>query len=518
MNETNPARICVPVCVSRASDLLQAVKRASELADIIELRLDCLEPSEVDQAMRGLDALLAGHRGSIILTLRPLEQGGKRAIDYARRYAFWSASQHILHENFIDLELDLSIDLMNSASRLGSPINWNHVICSHHDFAGIPADLEKIYERMAATPAKVLKIAVQANDATDCLAVFRLLERACREGHEMIAIAMGEAGVATRILAASRGAFLTYGSLDEANATAPGQISAKDLRELYRVHQLNEQTQITGLVGAPVSHSISPHIHNAGFATQHLNAVYIPFEVRDLNAFMRRMAHPRTREIEWNLRGLSVTAPHKSAIMQYLEWVEPAAQEIGAVNTIVVEDDALYGYNTDASAFLAPLQNKLGELRDARCAVIGAGGAARSVLWSLRKAGAQAFVFARNQACARELAGHFGALCRELTNADFRGFDAVVNVTPLGTRGTLEDETPAVASQLEGVRVAYDLVYNPPDTRFLREARLAGCEIIGGLAMLIHQAAAQYELWTNAPAPLDIMREAAERKLLNVGT
>ncbi|MGI8655721.1 MAG: shikimate dehydrogenase [Pyrinomonadaceae bacterium] len=517
MNEAKHPRICVPICVSHARDLPQMLERAAHVADIIELRLDCLDGAQFDTALQELGALLHANVRPLILTFRPAEQGGQRALDFFDRVGFWSSGWRSWYggKNQKPELVDIELDLLDSCHvwKFNELIEQQRVICSHHDFVGIPADLVKIYERMAATSARILKIAVQADEITDCIPIFQLLERARLEGREMIAIAMGEAGVATRILAPSRGAFLTYGAQDEAHQTAPGQLSAKDLRELYRVHQLNERTDITGLIGAPVAHSVSPHMHNAAFAARKVNAVYVPFEVRNLEAFIRRMAHPRTRELVWNLRGLSVTAPHKSEVLNYLDWIEPSAREIGAVNTIVFEDDALHGYNTDADAFLAPLKNMIGDLRDARCAVIGAGGASRGVLWSLRHAGANATVFARNEGRAQKLAEQFSADARKLDGANFKNFDAVINATPLGTRGTSENETPAVASQLEGASIAYDLVYNPHETCFLREARHGGCKVIGGLQMLVDQAAAQFELWTKETAPQDVMREAAEKQL-----
>src|SRR5205085_12294796 len=151
------------------------------------------------------------------------------------------------------------------------------------------------------------------------------------------------------------------------------------------------------------SHSLSPRIHNAAFAALGLDAVYIPFETADAADFVRRMARPRTRELSWNLRGLSITAPHKTIITTHLDWVEPKAAEIGAVNTVVIEGDELRGHNTDAEAAAKPL-NGLIDLSGARVAVIGAGGAARALLWSLRERGARATVFARRDERARETA------------------------------------------------------------------------------------------------------------------
>ena len=354
---------------------------------------------------------------------------------------------------------------------------------------------------------------MQAHDAIDCLPVFQLLERARADGREMIAIAMGAAGVVTRILGPSRGAFLTYASLENESATAPGQVSASELAEVYRLDKIDRHTQIFGLAGRPVSHSVSPLMHNAAFAAAGTNAVYVPFETREIKTFIKRMIHPRTRELEWNLRGLSVTAPHKFAVMDQLDWIKPAAREIGAVNTIVIESDTLHGYNTDAPGFINPLEREFGDLRDARCAVIGAGGAASAAFWSFRQAGARATVFARDAQKASSLAERFGAAWRPLVEARFEGFDIVVNATPLGTAGQFETETPATASQLRGARLVYDLVYNPTETRFLREAREAGCKTLGGLAMLVAQAAEQFKLWTGVAPPESVMYEAARRGL-----
>jgi shikimate dehydrogenase len=227
------------------------------------------------------------------------------------------------------------------------------------------------------------------------------------------------------------------------------------------------------------------------------------------------MVHPRTREIDWPLRGLSITAPHKTEVLAQLDWLEVAAREVGAVNTVVVEDDRLCGYNTDASAFIAPLKNRLGSLDDARVAIIGAGGAASAALYSLKQEKARATIFARNLHKAQQLADRWAIECRELERAVFAEFDVVVNATPLGTSGQLENETPARARQLRGARLAYELVYNPRVTKFLREAQAAGCETLDGLPMLLTQAARQFQLWTGRIANSDVMKTAAIKALTN---
>ena len=488
-------RVCVPVCVKSFAQLERECERASEYADIIELRLDCLETAENLPAK--LEELLPKISRSVILTFRPSEQGGYCHLSRQERQAFWSTDLRLRSDALVDVESDL---INESAVHF----DWSRVIASHHDFSGVPANLDQIYQQLAATPARVVKLAVQANDITDCIPVFRLLDRARKDGREVIALAMGNAGIATRILGPSRGAFLTYGSLADESATAPGQLNARQLRSVYRIDEIDENTMICGLVGLPAMHSVSPHMHNAAFAANGVNGVYLPFEVRDVSGFVKRMVHPRTRELEWNLRGLSVTAPHKSAVMELLDWVDPEAKAIGAVNTVLIEKDQLHGYNTDVHGFINPLLQRLSSLKDLSVAVIGAGGAARAAVWGLKQHEAKVTVFARNVSKAES----FGVTTESLTGASFHGYDIVINATPLGS-GELIDHTPAVTDQLGGAGLVYDLVYNPIETKFLQEARQAGCETLGGLAMLVAQATLQFELWTGKKPSPSLMHDAA---------
>jgi len=493
---------------------LSAAKVTSE-GDGVEFRLDCLVQSELDHIDKLLQ--LAARTDSLtIFTFRPSDEGGKRELNYDARDEFWRRLQEAQGAYLTDLELDLVEGLITSNSTSSSPIDWARVIGSKHDFSGPPGDLEQIYERLARTPVRIIKIAVQAHDVTDCIPLFRLLKRAREEGREAIAIAMGPAGIATRILGPSRGAFLTYGALDKESSTAPGQITAKELKDVYRIGRITSKTEIFGLAGFPVTHSISPHIHNAAFARMGFDGVYIPLEVRDLASFIERMVHPHTREMDWNLRGLSVTAPHKTAVMDHLDWIEPAARDIGAVNTVVIEGGILRGYNTDAPAFIKTLVKKFGDLRDARCAIIGAGGAASAVALALNQNRSRVTVYARDVKKAARLAKRFDAEPASLDSASFEGFDVVINATPLGTSGKHEMETPARTGQLRGARLAYDLVYNPTETQFLREARDAGCEIFGGLSMLVAQATEQFRLWTGLEAPEKVMQWAAVEALKNL--
>lgn len=498
--------ICISLCEQTIESLERAITEATNAADLIEIRLDCLDPLALDQNFHEIDRLIQDSQRPTILTNRPAKQGEQQELK--SRLEFWLSHQSA-SADFLDIEFDLACDLLKRSSSL----DWSRVICSYHDAHGLPENLELLYQQMAATRARILKIAVQAHDVVDCLPIFELLDRAREDGREIIAIAMGSAGIATRILGPSRGAFLTYCALDQQSVTAPGQLTAAELTDVYRIESITRQTAIYGVMGQPVSHSLSPLIQNAAFDAVDLDAVYIPFNVRDPLTFLKRMVHPTTREIDWNMRGLSVTAPHKSAVMHALDWIEPSAKEVGAVNTIVVEGDKLRGYNTDASSFLEPLTRKVGSLQGARCAVIGAGGAASAAVWSLSKQGADVTVFARVVEKASALANKFGVAWAPIEGATFENFDVVVNATPLGTKGRPVAETPATTGQLRGARLAYDLVYNPTETQFLREARNAGFDTLGGIEMFVKQAATQFRLWTGTDASEEVMQKAAERGL-----
>lgn len=492
MGSNELVRVCVPVCAKSLAELEETYARAREFADVVELRLDCLDE---EQFVPKLEELLARVSGPVILTFRPCEQGGYRVLTRQQRDAFWNGDWSSRLTALLDIESDLVLD--------GS-FDWSRVIVSHHDFNGVPDDLEQIYERLAAMPAQIVKIAVSASDITDCIRIFHLLQRGRREKRDLIAIAMGDAGIATRILGPARGAFLTYAALEDTSATAPGQVNARQLRSVYRIDEINEETMICGLVGLPVMHSVSPHMHNAAFAAEGVNGVYLPLEVRDIEAFIKRMVHPAARQLDWNLRGLSVTAPHKSSVMEFLDWIEPKALDIGAVNTVVADEHELRGYNTDVDGLIEPLRRRLGSLNDLSVAVLGAGGAARAAVWALKREKAKVTIFARDPIKARLLSETFDVPCELLSKAAFAGYDVVINATP---------QSPAVAEQLAGVRLVYDLVYNPIETQFLKEARMAGCDTLGGLEMLVAQARLQFELWTGKTPSATTMYDTAAAAL-----
>ena len=504
----NNGKICVSICAETADELIEQIKRAEDLADVIEIRFDCLKKDELQKAFTNLPVTGKHY----LATFRPREQGGKCDLTVGERLQFW---QSLLWKNqdkkfLIDHEFDLKFPF---------DLNKTPTIISFHDFSGVPDNLSATYDLhdqlFLHLKNKIIKIAVQTDDITDSIAVWKLLERAKAENKQIIPIAMGEAGKWTRILGLAHGAFMTYAALDAESETAPGQVSAKDLREVYRAKELDENTEVYGILGGNTVYSMSPFVHNAAFKFHNLNAVFVPLQVQNLDAFMRRMVKPETREVELNFKGFAVTIPHKQNIIKHLDYLDETAEKIGAVNTVKIIDGKFYGYNTDAHGFVEPLLNSYGDLGGAKVAVLGAGGAARACVYALKQEGAEVAIFARDLAKAKLLADEFKANSErfKVQNENYNEFDVLVNTTPLGTKGELENQSIAVARQIESVKLVYDLVYNPFQTRLMTEADKANVPKIGGMAMLIAQAMRQQKIWTGKDAPMREMSRAVLERL-----
>jgi shikimate dehydrogenase len=253
-------------------------------------------------------------------------------------------------------------------------------------------------------------------------------------------------------------------------------------------------------------------MHNRAFHETGLDYVYLPFEVNDVGAFFKRFVHPATREMDWRLRGFSVTIPHKTAVIPFLDEMDETARCIGAVNTVVVEGNRLMGYNTDAYGAIAPLA-ALTDLRATRCAVIGAGGSARAVVFGLLERGARVTIFARDVNRAAALADEFGVEVHNIAAFGESEVEIIINTTPVGMSRHDEGASVIPAEAWRGRRIAYDLVYNPLETQFLADARRMGCQVLSGIEMLVAQAARQFELWTGRQAPTETMRRAALEKV-----
>jgi 3-dehydroquinate dehydratase/shikimate dehydrogenase len=368
----------------------------------------------------------------------------------------------------------------------------SRILLSIHDFErtpNLPRDI--VVARHGLVDA--VKIAAQAKTIADSV---RLLKVAGRS-RNFVAVPMGDVGLPARLLALREGSELAYAPIAE--ATAPGQVSLEETLRLYRPHLLNGKTQVYGAIGDPIGHSLSPLLHNTGFAARHVNAVYLPFLVHQLGDFLKAIP-------DLGIRGFSVTIPHKQTILKHLQECEPLAAEIGAVNTVVVRrDGSLYGCNTDYVGVLRALQKKL-QIQGSRVLIFGAGGSARAAAFALARAGAQVCICARRESAEKELARAVGGEAVPRRVLRMQSFDAILNATPVGMHPH-DGISPLSARELQ-CRIVMDLIYRPERTKLLEIAAQKEIATVSGVNMFLAQGFAQWEIWTGKRAPEAAMRRA----------
>jgi 3-dehydroquinate dehydratase/shikimate dehydrogenase len=456
------------------AELRQRRDEVSE-ADLIELRLDSV--ADLDVA-----AALADRRHPVVVTCRAKwEGGGFQGSEEERRKVLDCALQ--LGADYVDVEFSAGFARDLIASCAG-----RRIVVSSHDFEGVPGDLIERVRAMRASGAEIVKAAVMTRSLSDNLHLLEL-ERA----PNTVLIGMGASGLPTRVLAAHFHSHWSYAG----DGHAPGQLPAARMLQEFGFRRISERTEIYGVVGSPLTHSISPAMHNAAFRAAGVDAVYVPLAASSADDFI-------VFATALGVKGASITIPYKVNLFDRADLVDDLARKVGAVNTFRREGARWAARNTDVSGFLAPLAGRM-PLRGARAAILGTGGAARAVAVALESVGSAVTVYGRSRAKADAVArivGGEGAVfpVRPLS------WDLLVNTTPLGMSPNVE------ATPFEGPfdgRMVYDLVYNPAETRLLREAAAAGCETVGGLDMLIAQAEDQSEWWLGQRPAANVMREAA---------
>jgi len=482
-------KICAVAAASDARSMYRQLAGALRRTRTVELRLDWLaDDTEIERFLAKLAARRP--RATLIATCRRREAGGLYRGSIAKQL-FHLAEAIRAGCAWYDLEIETvrkcPPELVDALLGDGRQLR------SAHFFQSMPRNLERITHELGQGPPNAIKIAAQC----DSLAEARKLTRLARRQKNVVVIPMGDVALPVRILALRAKNGFAFAPVE--NATAPGQTSLEDLRHTYHADRINAQTRVYGVIGDPIGHSLSPAMQNAGFAARRMNAVYLPFLVRDLKDFVDSIE-------DLGIRGFSVTIPHKERILKHLDACDPLAAEIGAVNTVVVRGGRkLYGYNTDYVGVLRTLERRI-PFRGSRVLILGAGGAARAVAFALAQAGSAICVYARRGQRAQSLAKAAGgeAVARPRLRREF--FDAIVNATPVGMHPRVE-ESPLKASELN-CRLVFDTIYRPRATRLLQLAARRGIEIASGLDMFIAQGAAQWEIWTGERAPVEAMRRA----------
>ena len=475
------SQVCVTVTAT-TTDQLRRRRDAAVEADLIELRLDGIEDLDVLGALQG-------RLKPVIVTCRSVQDGGSfDGGEEARRRIIAEALE--CGAEFVDIEWNGSPDSRIAAHK-------SRTVLSSHEFSKLPKDLGCRYAAMRATGAAVVKIAVQTKSLMDLMPLAILGQRAMQDGERAVIVGMGGPGVASRILADRFGACWSY-----AGNAAPGQIDPDRLVREFRFRELSNSSEVYGVVGNPVMHSLSPAMHNAGFRAISKDAVYLPLEAADVDDFFDFAD-------VFGISGASITSPFKEDVHSRVRDSDLIGKRIGAVNTLKKTRNGWKAMNFDVDGFLEPLLSRF-TIDGWRATVVGAGGAAKAVSVGLVDSGAQTRICARRQEQAEEAAKVSGAMVGTFP-VEPGTWDLLVNATPVGT-APRTNESILPASSLDG-RLVYDLVYNPSCTRLLKEASLSGCRTLGGLEMLIAQAKRQFEWWTRVHAPESVFENAAERDL-----
>jgi 3-dehydroquinate dehydratase/shikimate dehydrogenase len=497
-------RICVALgCADRPQLERLALHACDNGEDFLEIRLDMLPRPAAGIAV--IRRLLRRYPETLIVaTCRRKANGGEFA-GPLREELEVLASAGAAGASLLDVEIETAEAAPRAVEQLRERAR---LIISYHNFERTPA-LTQILRRMKKVPADLYKLATTARKPSDNLRVLSIL-KACPET-PVVALAMGDIGVPSRILGPARDSVFTFAAPDPppatlkrsgkkiiATPTAPGQFTACKLRNWYQVHKRQASTKVYGVIADPVAHSLSPLLHNRAFRARRLDAVYLPFQVSpaNLSDFFGVVE-------QLPLAGFSVTIPHKQRVIRHLAAVDALARRIGAVNTVFRRGGRLCGTNTDALGVTVPLEKRM-RLAKSRALVVGNGGGARGAIFALLDKGAAVTLTGRNPQRVRSLARSCGVAAVDRDKLERHHFDVLIHATPLGMQPNTDKcffPGPIPAD------VVFDMVYNPLETKLLKNARAQGKETIAGVEMFLAQAAAQFEIWTGERAPQAVMRD-----------
>lgn len=493
-------RVCVAVIADDPAEMLEKAESVVRENSFFEFRLDYLkQPAAILPKLKKFFDL---HPEVVaIATCRRVPGGGRfkgsvvSQLDVLMKAAA-SGCQ------LVDVELETAESL--------KPADWQKlhsraaIVLSHHDFRAT-RKLEETFERMREIRADYFKLVTTATSLHDSVLMMKFLQERSYT-HSVVGVCMGEQGIISRVLGLRAGSVFTFAAANPGEETAPGQISLRTLRDTYRIDSLDAATRVYGVAGDPVAHSLSPVMMNTAFRRENVNAVYLKLHAKKLEDLVACM-----RDIP--LSGVSVTMPYKEEIVQHLDNTDALTQKTGACNTVIRgADGKLYGFNTDVAGILRPLEKRI-PVKGASVLVIGAGGAARAAVFSLKERGADVFIINRTPANAQKLAKQ--ARAKYLKRADLKKhhFDVIINATPLGMKGAPK-QSPLGEKEINA-RYVFDMVYTSVETPFIKAGRAAGAEGIPGVEMFVQQGARQFEIWTGKPAPVVEMQNVIEMELAN---
>ena len=482
--------LCLSLTEKTLRENLQAVERYKDFADVLELRADFLNPSELEKIRRFPDMV---SDFPVILTVRRKEDGGRFPGSEEERQKLILRSLKGPFR-YVDIEEDLQNEELPERAKKKEIT----VIRSFHDFSGVPRDLKERINRLLDKGESIPKAAVTPKSTADLAALLEVTKEF--SGKKVIILGMGPWGFPSRVLAPVTGMYLSYSS-SVAREAAPGHIDPETLCRVYRFKEINKDTKLFGIIGNPVYHSYSPVFQNAGFRKLDLNCLYIPFQVDFPESFLRigRLL---------GVQGFSVTIPFKEKIIPFLSEKGGEVDRIGSCNTVLLRENNWTGRNFDWLGFIKPLRGCFhpDTLKGKKCTIIGAGGAARAAAYALTEEGADILILNRTPEKAGRLAGEFGGVWGELSEegcsmaCDYS--DVIIQTTSVGM-APLTDADPFTGYKFRGSEIVYDLIYIPEETRFLSRARSAGCRTLNGKKMLLEQGYCQFKEFTGCDYPPD---------------
>lgn len=478
--------ICLSLTEKNLEENLLQYQKNRGLIDLAELRIDLLDASYNIDALKRFPSICDK---PVILACRRKRDGGSFSGSERSRVQLM---KKLLDSGF--RYLDLEEDLTGSGLEQLAAARSIPVIRSFQDTEQIPADLfkrmMKIHEQ-----GEIPKASVTPQSFADVFTLFRGREE-LKEIPQKIVVALGNYGVPARILYKRIGSLLTYCTSSGGTEKGSGHMIPEALKNLYHADTVTDETELYGIIGNPVMHSASPAIHNPGLSRLGLNAVYVPFQVDSVRHFFSFA--------EWaDMRGFSVTIPHKKHVLPYLGNITREVKQIGSCNTVVRSGKLWKGINTDYYGFLHPIQEDIESGVVKKALVIGAGGAARAVVWALRNFGCSVTIVNRTFERAQQLAAETGSAAieidRYLQNLD-RHPDLIVQTTSVGMEPYIDGD-PLPGYQFNGEEIVYDLIYAPKMTRILNRAGQAGCRIVFGYEMLYAQGIQQFKSFTGRDYP-----------------
>lgn len=487
--------ICVSLGRGRHRMMMAEHKHLAEQgAELVELRLDYIRRPV------NMQRLLKERHCPVVITVRRPKDGGKWMRSESDRMTLirTSIAEGV---DYIDLEYDIASEV----PRYGKTKR----IISYHNFDETPKDLNKIHRMLAKLDPDVIKISTMANNPIDNIRVLRLIRDSAIP---TIGFCMGEMGQMSRILCGRFGSPMTYATFHTERKMAPGQFTFEQMQNVYRYDEINQDTDILGVIADPVAHSFSPQVHNACLRAAGLNMLYLPFRVPKeyLEQFIEICP-------ELGVRGLSVTIPHKETVLKCLNDLHDDVAGIKAANTVVFKGPMAYGFNTDCQAAIDSLRTVLEshpdlpmQIPDAKFCIMGAGGVARAIAFGLTRQGADVTITARDHRKAEELAKELECKTLDWPMRNTNKANVLINCTPVGMHPDM-DETPFAAEWLDRNAIVFDTIYNPEQTLLIKSARQAGCITITGVDMFVRQAAKQFRLFTEEEPDLKLIRHEVKR-------